>query len=183
MLAITRHAVTSTYPDNSVIWRSTWHRDFSKAYWTVIWKSIHDTHKIGAYWTQIPNFEHRERCPKCGTTKSLEHIILQCNIPGQGMVWKKMKQLWQKRHELWPELWNIGRITGCSLANFKDAEGKTLQETNWMYWILISKSVHFIWKLRCKRVREDQKNNGLKKPKYTTDGWLQWTWDSPWTML
>jgi hypothetical protein len=82
----------------------------------------HNTYKIGAYWMQIPNLEHREKCPKCGTTESLEHIILQCDIPGQGVVWKKVKQLWLKKHISWPELQNIGHITRCSLANFKDQE-------------------------------------------------------------
>jgi hypothetical protein len=111
MLAITRYAVmdiTSVYPDDNEVWKVTWHQDFSKAYCTIIWKSLHNMHKIGSYWAQIPNFEHREKCMKCGVTEDLEHIILQCDIPGQELVWKNVKSLWQKKHSLWPDLRNIG---------------------------------------------------------------------------
>src|SRR5882762_2493617 len=101
MLAITWHAVkdiNSLYPDDSEVWRVAQQRDFSKTYCTFIWKSIHNTHQIGTYWTQIPNFEHRERCMKCGTTEDLKHIILQCDIPGQGIVWKNVEKLLWKKH-------------------------------------------------------------------------------------
>ena len=152
MLAITRHAVqdtTGNYPDDSAVWKSTRHRDFSKTYRSFIWKSMHSTHKIGTYWLQIPEFEQRERCAKCEATESLEHIILQCDIPGQRIVWKNAKQLWLKKHKSWPELQNIGHMTGCGLAEFKNQEGKALKDVNQLYWILISESAHFTWKLRC----------------------------------
>src|ERR1700677_2716653 len=105
MLAITRHMVqdrTGTYPNNSAVWKSTWHCDFSKTYHSFIWESLHSTHEIGTYWTQIPEFKHRERRTKCGTTKDLQHIILQCDIPGQEIGWKNAKQLWLKKHNPWP---------------------------------------------------------------------------------
>ena len=156
MLAITKHAVndiTGKYLDDSKVWKGTqW--DFSKAYRTFIWKSIHSTHKIGAYWTRIPDFEHRESCPKCEVTEDLEHILLHCDIPGQKTVWRATEELWLRKHETWPELKNIGRITGCGLIGFKNPEGKTLRGTSRMYRILIFESAHLIWKLRCKRVSE-----------------------------
>ena len=133
MLAITRHAIndiTGYYPDISKVWKATRHRDFSKTYRTFIWKSIHSVHKIGTYWTQIPEFEHREKCPKCQITEDLEHILLHCDIPGQEIVWKSAEELWRKKHETWPELRNIGRITGCGLIEFKNPEGKTLKDVN-----------------------------------------------------
>ena len=175
MLAITRHAVqdtTGNYPDDSAVWKSTRHRDFSKTYRSFIWKSMHSTHKIGTYWLQIPEFEQRERCAKCEATESLEHIILQCDIPGQRIVWKNAKQLWLKKHKSWPELRNIGHVTGCGLAEFKNQEGKALKDVNRLYRILISESAHFIWKLRCKRVSEGKPEEEWPQETEIHNRWL-----------
>ena len=79
---------------------------------------------------QIPNFEQREKCPKCNVTEDMEHILLHCDILGQKIVWRAAKQLWRKKHETWPDLRNIGYITGCGLASFKNPEGKVPQEVN-----------------------------------------------------
>ena len=105
MLAITRHTaqeLSGKYPNEATVWNSTCHQDFSKTYRTFIWKSLHSTHKIGAYWMQIPNFEQREKCPKCNVTEDMEHILLHCDILGQKIVWRAAKQLWRKKHGVGP---------------------------------------------------------------------------------
>ena len=175
MLAITWHAVqdtTGTYPDNSKVWQATQHLDFSKTYRTFIWKYIYSMHKIGGYWAQIPNFEHRERCIKCGVTEDLEHILLHCDIPGQNIVWKNTKQLWSRKHKLWPELQNIGQIAGCGLIKFNNRDGKALKHVSRMNRILISESVHFIWKLRCQRVSKDKPEEGWPQEAEIHNWWL-----------
>ena len=121
---------------------------------------------------QIPNFEQREKCPKCNVTEDMEHILLHCDILGQKIVWKAAKQLWRKKHGTWPDLRNIGYITGCGLASFKNPEGKVLQEVNRLYRILISESAHLIWKLRCQRVSEDKPENEWPKETEIHNRWL-----------
>ena len=138
-----------TFPNDRQVWKSTRHHDFSKVFCTFIWKSIQNTHKIGEYWERIDNYGHRANCQKCGgITESLEHTLLQCDILGQRMIWERTKKLWLKRHGTWPDLTNIGTITGYGLIEFRD-KGKPLRGENRAYRILISESAHFIWKLRC----------------------------------
>jgi len=174
-LAITRHAVkeiTGHFPDDRDVWKSTRHRDFSKTYRTFIWKSMHNTHKIGDYWTNIDNYGHRANCEKCGTTEDLEHILLRCDILGQGIIWKNVKNLWLKKHETWPELLNIGRITGCGLIEFTGQRGKVLRGESRAYKILMSESAHLIWKLRCERVHNGKPENEWPKEAEIHNRWL-----------
>ena len=121
---------------------------------------------------QIPNFEQRERCPKCNLTEDMEHILLNCDILGQKIIWRAAKQLWHKKHKNWPDLRNLGYITGCGLANFKSQEGKMLQAVNQLYRLLISESAHLIWKLRCKRISEDKPENEWPKETEIHNRWL-----------
>jgi hypothetical protein len=174
MLAITRHAVkerTGTFPDDGVVWKSTRHRDFSKVFRTFIWKSIHNTHKIGDYWSTIDNYGHRATCMRCETTESLEHILLHCDIPGRKVVWENVKKLWLRKQTTWPELTNIGLITGCGLIKFNDDEGRPLWGTDRAYRILISESAHFIWKLQCSRIQ-----SGTPEEEWPKDVEIQHRW-------
>jgi hypothetical protein len=174
MLAITRHAVkeqTGTFPDDRQVWKSTRHRDFSKIFRTFIWKSIQNTHKIGEYWENIDNYGHRASCQKCGTMESLEHILLQCDILGQKTVWQSTRELWLKKHGTWPELANIGAITGCGLIEFRD-RGKPLRGENRAYRILISESAHFIWKLRWARIHSEKPEEEWPKETEIHNRWL-----------
>jgi hypothetical protein len=111
-------------------------------------RALHKNHKIGDYWSHIPNYEHRSTCHKCRTTEDLEHIILECDIPGREIVWNATKSLWLKKVNRWPKLKNIGDILGCGLAEFKSNHNKLMKGANRLYRILISEATHFIWKLR-----------------------------------
>ena len=103
---------------------------------------------------------------------SLEHIILQCDIHGQRIVWRNLKQLWLKKHKSWPELQNIGHMTGCGLAEFKNQEGKALKDVNRLSRILISESAHLIWKLRCKRVSKGKPEEEWPQEAEIHNRWL-----------
>ena len=155
MLDITRYATLAafdTIPSDAAIWNTTKNKTFSKQFRTFLWKAIHKTQKIGEYWLNITNYEHRSQCGKCGETENLEHILLQCEIPGRAKIWETTKSLWLKKHSKWPELNNIGNITGCGLADFRDERKKPIPGANRLYQILISETAHFIWKLRNERI-------------------------------
>jgi exonuclease III len=175
MLAITRHAVkerSGTFPDSHQVWDTTNHKDFSKVFRTFLWKSLHNTHKIGDYWHNIDNYSHRANCQKCGVTEGLEHVLLQCDIPGQKVIWESTRALWLKKHDTWPELANIGAITGCGLIEFKNEGGKVLPGTARAYRILISESTHLIWRLRCTRVHEGKPEEEWPKDPEIHNRWL-----------
>ena len=133
-------------PPDAAIWNTT--KTFSRQFRTFLWKALHKSQKIGEYWMNITNYEHCSQCSKCRVTEDLEHIILKCEIPGRAKIWEITKSLWLKKHNQWPELNNIGNITGCGFAEFKNEQKKPIPGTDRLYQILISEATHFIWKLR-----------------------------------
>ena len=94
-LDITQHAVkalSGNSPTNATIWHSIWNKDITRTirfFWTI----LHKTHKCGDYWFNIPTFEHHAMCHFCGTTDSMEHILTECEAPGQYEVWALAKIL------------------------------------------------------------------------------------------
>jgi hypothetical protein len=154
---ITRHAVktiSGKTPTDATIWHSIRNKDISRNIRVFLWKTLHKTQKCGEYWLNIPGFEHRLNCPTCRVDESMTHILTDCAVPGQKEIWKLVSTLWSKKHDYWPRIRNIGAITGCGLANFKDDKGKQMDGANRLYRILISESAFLIWKLRCTRVIE-----------------------------
>jgi ribonuclease HI len=95
--------------------------------------------------------KERAECQHCGTIESMEHILSQCEIPGQKEVWDLAKELWTKRNPNWP--WpGIGTIISAGLANFKNEEGKMKPGEARLYRILMAESAHLVWKIRCERL-------------------------------
>jgi exonuclease III len=154
-LDITRHAAkifSNQLPSDASIWHSIRNNDITRSTRVFLWKMLHRTHKCGDYWSNIPNFEHRRDCHTCGAEDSMEHILTECTIPGQKEIWELAQTLWSGKHAKWPQIKNVGLITGCGLAAFKDKTGKPDEGANRLYRIIISESAHLVWKLRCARV-------------------------------
>ncbi|KAJ7046149.1 hypothetical protein C8F04DRAFT_938809 [Mycena alexandri] len=123
------------------------HKDFTRQTRNFLWKSMHDAHRIGRFWSHIPEFGDREICQFCGEMEDLEHIVLRCRRPGQQQVWELAKNLWLKKHGVWPEL-SLGAILGSGLASITDEKGRNLPGASRLYRILISESFFAIWKIR-----------------------------------
>ncbi|KAJ6494518.1 hypothetical protein C8R45DRAFT_1052935 [Mycena sanguinolenta] len=123
-------------------------RDLSSNIRNFLWKSIHNALRIGKYWAHIPECEDRVNCKHCGAEESLEHILLLCPSTGQKEVWKLAKDLWLKKHTGWPAL-SFGFLLGSGLAFFREAGSKPNPASQRLYNILVSESMHLIWKLRC----------------------------------
>lgn len=154
MLDITRHAVhelTGKYPSDSQIWTSIRNRDLTRSIREFLWRCLHKSYKCGEYWNNIPNYEHRAICRPCDTVESIEHILLECEAPGQKVIWELVQELWLKKYDEWPKL-GLGTILGCGLSDFKGRQKKRLEGKNRLFMILISESAHLIWKIRCERV-------------------------------
>ncbi|KAJ6554801.1 hypothetical protein B0H19DRAFT_1154530 [Mycena capillaripes] len=83
---------------------------------------------IGTYWTHIPECENRAVCQACEDVESLEHILLECECPGQKLLWKAAETLWLEREPEWPEV-TLGTILGSGLADFRDERGKVKRGT------------------------------------------------------
>ncbi|KAJ6566536.1 hypothetical protein B0H19DRAFT_1209608 [Mycena capillaripes] len=99
----------------------------------------------------IPNLEILGQCTSCQVPESLEHIMLECSAPGQQQIWQLAETLWRLRFTPWPRL-NWGLLLGCALAKLKSAKGHPIPAQNRFFTILVSTSMHLVWKLRNERV-------------------------------
>src|SRR5229473_731015 len=156
-LDITRHAVHSTsghFPTDAAIWHSVRHKEIDCTIRIFLWKLLHGVHKCGEYWLNIPGFEQWSTCQTCGVPESMEHILTDCDVPGQKIVWSLAKNLWLKKHKHWPNVTNIGNITGCSLIEVRNQHGQRRNGAERLFRIVITESAYLIWKIRCHRVIE-----------------------------
>jgi hypothetical protein len=91
------------------------------------------------------------------------------DIPGQKLVWQKVRELWLKKCNAWLKITNIGQITGCGIIELKDKTGKILRGA---FWILVSKSTHFFWKLQCTRIHDRKPEDEWPKEIEIHNWWL-----------
>ncbi|KAG2337919.1 hypothetical protein BDR05DRAFT_978344 [Suillus weaverae] len=145
-LAKTQYAVnelSSHTPTPPQIWNSIRNRDIPKSIRGFLWKSIHNAYKIGNFWEKIPNYENRE-------SENMEHILLDCDKSNTSrIIWAATKDLWLKRESSWPHI-KFGTILG-------DEKGKKKEGMRCLFTILILKSTHLIWKIRCERLHHSDK--------------------------
>ncbi|KAJ7735929.1 hypothetical protein B0H16DRAFT_1326772, partial [Mycena metata] len=52
-----------------------------------LWKCLHNTFHVGRFWEHVDNLESLAQCQICRVQDSLEHIMLECEAPGQHQVW------------------------------------------------------------------------------------------------
>ncbi|KAJ7163885.1 ribonuclease H-like protein [Mycena crocata] len=154
MLDITRYAaadLSGKTPTDSQIWMSIRHPDISRSTRDFMWRCLHQAYKIGSYWRNIPTYEHWATCQHCGVDETMEHALLECNVPGQAILWSLARELWEMKGYQWPEM-SYGQIFACGLADVRNAAGKKDAGANRLFRILISETAHQIWHLRCTRV-------------------------------
>ncbi|XP_006463019.1 hypothetical protein AGABI2DRAFT_73401 [Agaricus bisporus var. bisporus H97] len=93
----------------------------------------------------------------------MEHILTQCETPGQKEIWNEIAKIWRLRHNTWQKP-TFGEIMGCASARITNNDGKTNIGLTRLYQILISEAAYKIWSIRCKRVIGDD-NNREKWPR------------------
>ncbi|KAK7013690.1 hypothetical protein R3P38DRAFT_2545700 [Favolaschia claudopus] len=140
-------------PSDATIWRSIRSTDISRVIRNFLWKCMHDAFRIGLFWDKITNLEHFGQCLSCRVPESMEHILLECDIPGQRLIWRLGETLWRLRYPTWPKL-TLGLLLGCALPKFKSTKGKLSTGKNRFFTILISTSMYLIWCLRNERIFE-----------------------------
>ncbi|KAJ7430777.1 hypothetical protein FB451DRAFT_1038724 [Mycena latifolia] len=154
MLDITRHAaknLSGRAPIDSQIWLSIRHQDITRTTRDFMWRCLHQAYKLGDYWRNIPTYEQRATCPNCQVDETMEHILLECSAPGQEILWKLARELWEMKGYQWPEM-NYGSVFACALVDVRNQAGKRDEGANRLFRILISETAHLIWKFRCTRV-------------------------------
>ncbi|KAF8239803.1 hypothetical protein L208DRAFT_1235773 [Tricholoma matsutake] len=136
------------------IWKAIHHKDFSRNAQYFLWMTAHDADRVGKYWLKEifqEEIQNRCECPHCEVPKTMDHILTQCETPGQKVIWELAEQMWTQKDLEWHQPW-LGNIVSCALTEFKKNNGIHTPGANRFRRILVSESAHLIWKLLCKRV-------------------------------
>jgi hypothetical protein len=110
----------------------------------------------------------------------MEHILTQCTATPTGTIWNLAQNTWPHNPNLWLEI-SIGIIMGCgSITPPKTPPEEANQTQNnvpkgatRLLQILISKSAHLIWVLRCERVIQDRTQNRAHTTNEIHQRWLR----------
>jgi ribonuclease HI len=73
-------------PSERELWRSTWHKYFSRNIWFFMWMLLHNGYKVGKHWEHITGHEQNEICNHCGVRVDATHPYpMRCAQPGNSM--------------------------------------------------------------------------------------------------
>jgi hypothetical protein len=81
-------------PTNASTWKATQSTTLCRRVQNFNFNMIHNSLKTGNFFKHIPNCEHRVNCPRCETTDSIEHILLNCQSSHCEIVWNTVKSIW-----------------------------------------------------------------------------------------
>ncbi|KAK0495053.1 ribonuclease H-like protein [Armillaria luteobubalina] len=106
---------------------------------------------IGAFWDCLsPQYAQRGECPGCKVPETMEHILTECEITGQSMLWSLARELWEMKGLEWiPPTYGVA--LGASLLQIRGENGKVSPSATRLYRILATETLHLIWKIRCQR--------------------------------
>jgi len=93
----------------------------------------------------------------------MEHILTECQVPGQKEVWEETGRNWELKQKTWTKP-AYREILGCASTRIVNQENKTNIGLMRLYKILISEAVYKIWSIRCKRVISHEN----EQPKWPT---------------
>lgn len=164
-------------PLEAQIWRGIRHRDIKREVRYFLWMAMHDVYMVGSNW-QRPGYSEelqaRQECAVCGLPESLDHILSECEAPGQQQIWSLAKKLWKKKNKKWPRP-SLGAVLSSPIAPYKNAKGKPKTGDARLYRILMTESAYLIWKLRCERVigGAENPNRPQATPQEVGARWLQ----------
>jgi hypothetical protein len=148
-------------PTEAAVWKGIRHKDIARDSRSFLYKAANDAFTLGEQWDRnnAPDeikqrrYCHYRHCEAVDET--LEHILCSCESPERRKIWDLAKALWKLKMpegHLWP---GIGMIISCGTVKLTDTVGGRKYGEERLYRILISESARLIWRLRCRRVIED----------------------------
>jgi hypothetical protein len=159
----------------AAVWRSIKHRKdgaFTQKFSSFAWKTLHEGHKIGRFWEHTRVRDEYMPCDQCDVPEeSMTHILFDCRVSGQSVVWKLAERLWRAIGREWPHI-SLGLVLGLGLVEIKDETGRTLKGRTRLFRILISESAYLIWVLQCEwRIGREQDPTKLHSETEVTAWW------------
>ncbi|KAK0222652.1 hypothetical protein EDD85DRAFT_923732 [Armillaria nabsnona] len=143
--------INGVEPLESRLWASIRHKDVSRPIQGYLWKSLQNTFKISAFWEHLgPQYAKRGKCPHCHIMETMDHILTECNITGRAILWNLARELWERKGQEWIPV-TYGTALGATLTQIRTGDGKVDSSATRLYRILMTETVHLIWKIRCQR--------------------------------
>ncbi|RDX49565.1 RnaseH-domain-containing protein, partial [Lentinus brumalis] len=143
--------VLGTSPTSGRIWKSIRHKDIPRKMRDFWWKALHNALRVGHYWSHITGYEMRANCMICGSEESLEHILLECDAPGQRCIWREVDNA-LARANIPPRHRSLGTVLGAPATQPLDTTAGSAKGQQRLRKILEMEATHLIWKIRCERV-------------------------------
>ncbi|KAI0716316.1 hypothetical protein C8Q76DRAFT_723701 [Earliella scabrosa] len=147
----TMEADLGVSPTVPALWKAVRGKDVPRQLRDFYWLAMHQAHRVGKYWTNIPGYEQRADCSVCGVTDSMEHILTECQAPGQGRVWQRAYEIMSAKGRPLPVV-TLGLALAGPSVRLRDADGKEDRGASRLARIVITEATHLIWRLRCERV-------------------------------
>ncbi|KAK0484920.1 hypothetical protein IW261DRAFT_1330832 [Armillaria novae-zelandiae] len=124
--------------------------------------TMHDAYKVGSWWENKLGYEQRGRCMKCNQTETMEHILFECEEPGQSQVWRLVRRLWARKESEMPEP-DFANMLVTPLLQIHGQNGtKSLGDARLMR-IITTEAAHLIWRLRNERVIQREGNGSTSE--------------------
>ncbi|OJT09006.1 Ribonuclease H1 [Trametes pubescens] len=141
------------HPTEAALWRSLRRPDIRRSLRDFWWKALHGALRVGEFWRNIPGYEQRAICGVCDAEESLEHILVECACPTVALIWELVTALLGRAHVVTPRL-TYGVLLGAPCLSLMGLVGEGVSCNDRLLRIVVTESVHLIWKLRCERVIE-----------------------------
>ncbi|EJD50792.1 hypothetical protein AURDEDRAFT_28836, partial [Auricularia subglabra TFB-10046 SS5] len=158
-------------PTSAQIWRGLCSKDLSRQARNFLWKAVHGAHKIGNYFRKMPSpWKEKADCPTCGTTETMEHILLDCPDSRQDIIWKLVKDHFRMRRI--EAGVSYGTILGCVNVRLEGFGSNRDPPKERSYRIVVSESAFLAWKIRCeKRIEHADDPNWRPSDREVTERW------------
>ena len=145
-------------PSGESLWKAIRHKDISREARYFLWMTFHDAYMVGSNWLRpgfAPEYQERSECKICHKTESMKHILVECDAPGQAVIWALAEELWLKRRRTWPKP-TLGTILASPSLKLRSEYREEETGDTRLYRIMMSESAHLIWKIRCERVIREE---------------------------
>ena len=119
---------------------------------------MHDAYPVGNYWLR-PSYpadiQERSTCRHCNELDSLEHILIECETPGQKEMWGLAEEILSMRNIPWKTP-TLGTVLTAATPVFKNEKGKRLSGDERLYTSIVGLTAQLIWAVRCERIIEKE---------------------------
>ncbi|KIY69342.1 hypothetical protein CYLTODRAFT_436217 [Cylindrobasidium torrendii FP15055 ss-10] len=151
---VANEQIFGTKLSTPALWKAVLGKKMEKKTKDFLWKVTHEIYMVGAAWLKDnfrPEIRDRAYCKHChGVLETMDHILTECNTPGQAEVWSITRNLLDTKGIPWNEP-TVGLIISAAAPTICDAKGKRRTGAERLYSKLIIGAAKHIWALRCRR--------------------------------